>query len=242
MMSDVRIFPEGPALAQAAADLIVAQAVAAIAARGRFVIGLSGGSTPRALFTVLSAPPYVGRIDWRHTYVIWGDERCVPPDHPQSNYRMARDTLLDHVPLPASQVLRMEGELDPVQAATRYEAKLRDLFPGAPWPSADVMLLGLGDDGHTASLFPGTAALAERDRWVAANFVPQLDTWRLTLTIPAINAAQQVMFLVAGASKAPTLRAVLRGYHQPETWPAQAIQPSSGALIWLVDAAAAARL
>lgn len=234
-----RILPDPDALAQAGAELISVVATAAIVARGRFTLALAGGSTPQALYTLLARPPYAARIDWERTIVAFGDERCVPPDHPQSNYRMAHTALLAHVPLPSAQILRMEGELAPAQAAERYEAALRAAFPDQPWPRFDLIVLGLGDDGHTASLFPGTAALHERERWVVANYVPQLATWRLTLTAPAINAASQIAFLVAGANKAQTLRAVAHGPYQPERLPAQAIRPQDGALTWLVDAAAA---
>ncbi len=238
----VQSFPDIDALSQAAAEHIVTAAAAAIAAHGRFSIGLSGGSTPRPLFERLAREPFSGQIDWENVHVFWGDERCVPPDHADSNFRMARETLLDHVPLPDDNVHRIKGERDPAQAAEEYEHTLRMFFSGAAWPRFDLLLQGLGDDGHTASLFPGTAALHDQSHWVAANYVPKFDAWRITLTAPAINAASEIMFLVAGANKAAALRAVLHGPHQPDTYPAQLIQPVGGTLIWLVDEAAAAHL
>ena len=245
-MSEIEVYPDPQALMQAAADHIVRIAADAIAMNGRFTVGLPGGSTPRALFALLATPPWAERMDWTRVHVFWGDERCVPPDHPDSNYRLARETLLDRVPIPHNQIHRIPGELPPAQAAERYESILRTFFadgePGLPQPRFDLMLLGLGDDGHTASLFPGTAALAETTRWVVENYVPRLDSWRITLTAPAINAAAHVIFLVSGASKAEALRAVLQGAYYPTDYPAQLVRPRAGRLLWLVDQPAAAML
>ena len=238
-MTELHVFSTADALAEAAAEYVVHLAHAAVTERGRFSLALSGGSTPRALHAHLAAEPLRSDVDWGRVHVFWGDERCVPPDHPDSNYRMARETLLNHVPIPPAQVHRMPGELPPAEAAVAYEAELREFFASAAWPAFDLVLLGLGDDGHTASLFPGTAALAETERWVAANWVEKLDTWRLTLTVPAINQAAQVVFLVAGAAKADRLRQVLRGPYQPTVLPSQMIRPLSGNLAWFVDLAAA---
>ncbi len=245
-MSEIEVHPDPQHLARAAAGHIVHIAAEAIAARGRFTIGLPGGSTPRLLFALLSNLPWVRRIDWAHVHVFWGDERCVPPDHPESNYRLAHETLLQHVPLPAEQIHRISGELPPAEAARAYEQTLRTLFTedtsADPQPRFDLMLLGLGDDGHTASLFPGTAALTETTRWVVENYVPRLDSWRITLTAPAINAAAHVIFLVSGAGKAEALRVVLQGPLRPSAYPAQLIRPCAGQLLWLVDQAAATLL
>ncbi|MCW5852463.1 MAG: 6-phosphogluconolactonase [Anaerolineae bacterium] len=238
-MTELHVFPTADALAEAAAEYMVQLAHAAVMEQGRFSVALSGGSTPRALHAHLAAEPLRSDVDWGRVHVFWGDERCVPPDHPDSNYRMARETLLDHVPIPAGQVHRMPGELPPTEAAAAYEAELRSFFGAAGEPRFDLALLGMGDDGHTASLFPGTAALAETERWVAANWVEKLNTWRLTLTVPTINQAANVVFLVAGAGKADRLREVLRGPYQPTALPSQFIRPIAGRLAWFVDMAAA---
>jgi 6-phosphogluconolactonase len=246
-MSDIRVFPDSAGLAQAAAERVVSLAAEAISARGRFSIGLSGGSTPRALYALLASDG-MARIDWRHVHLFWSDERCVAPDHSQSNYRMARETLLDRIALPDGNVHRMRGEIDPSQAAAAYEQELHAFFrePAGqqrlPQPRFDLLLLGMGNDGHTASLFPGTPALREHLRWVVENRVEKLDAWRITLTPVAINAAAAVVFLVTGEDKAVTLRAVLKGPRQPEKYPAQLVHPDHGDLTWMVDAAAAAQL
>jgi 6-phosphogluconolactonase len=245
-MTDIRVYQDSNALAQAAAELIIHQAAAARAARGRFDIALSGGSTPRKTFELLADKEHSLRINWMATNVFWGDERCVPPDHPESNYRMARQVLLDHVPLPAEQIYRMQGELTPATAADHYEQILQSHFADGSGSSnqaiLDLVLLGLGEDGHTASLFPGTAALQEKDRLVVANYVPQMDKWRLTLTYPCINAARNVAFLVSGAAKAGILQQVIGGRGSPKLLPSQLVAPAHGKLIWLVDEAAAAGL
>lgn len=239
---NLQVFPTPEALARTAAEQIVRLANNTISTHGRFSVGLSGGSTPQRLFALLASSEFAPHIDWVNVYLFWGDERTVPPDHNDSNYRMARETLLAHVPIPPDNVRRMKGELDPAQAADEYEHVLRMFFPDRPWPCFDLLLLGMGDDGHTASLFPGTSALQEKTRWVVANHVPKLNTWRITLTAPAINAASNIMFLVAGTGKCETLRAVLQESHQPEILPSQMIQPAEGTLTWMVDAAAAAYL
>ena len=244
-MYEIEVVTDGEALSRKAADYLVRIATDAIAARGQFSIGLPGGSTPRALFERLANPAWAGLIDWARVHVYWGDERCVPPDHLDSNYRLARETLLDRVPVLAHHVHRMAGELAPTEAAQRYEAELRAFFAadsGTPQPRFDLVLLGMGDDGHTASLFPGTKALREATSWVVENYVPRLDSWRITLTASAINSAAHVLFLVSGAAKAEALRAVLHGPRQPEVYPAQLIRPQAGQLIWLVDRAATTRL
>lgn len=245
-MSEIEVLPDPHSLALAAAGHIARMAAEAISSRDRFIVGLSGGSTPRALFALLASPAWAERIDWTQVHVFWGDERCVPPDHPDSNYRLARETLLDRVSIPAAQVHRIPAELPPSAAAHAYEQTLRAFFaggdPALPQPRFDLLLQGLGDDGHTASLFPGTAALGETTRWVVENYVPRLDTWRITLTAPAINAAAHVIFLVSGEGKANALQAVLRGPYRPHDYPAQLIQPRAGQVWWLIDRAAAEQL
>jgi 6-phosphogluconolactonase len=246
MMVEIKTYPDASSLARAAAEQWVALAQAGIADHGRFSVALSGGSTPRTLYALLATKEFAARVEWSHVHVFWGDERCVPPDHLESNYRMARETLLDHVPVPPSNVHRIPSEQAPERAAAAYERTLRALFVGhagrypTPLPCFDLVLLGMGDDGHTASLFPGSAALYEQTRWVAANYVDKLGAWRVTLTPIAINAAAHVTFLVSGAGKAERLREVLSGPYQLDVLPAQIIRPTSGGLVWLVDAAAVA--
>lgn len=230
---------------ETAAERIVGSAREAISRSGRFTWVLSGGSTPRRLYTLLASARFAGRVDWAHVHFFWGDERCVPPDDVESNYRMARETLLDAVRPPPENVHRILGEAEPSRAAARYEQVLRELFRAredAPPPRFDLVLLGMGPDGHTASLFPRTAPLFEKTRWVMANHVEDLASWRVTLTPVIINVAAQVVFLVVGPGKADRLKQVLQGESDVAALPAQLIQPAPGELIWLVDADAAARL
>jgi 6-phosphogluconolactonase len=223
-------------LAQAAARDFATKAEAAIGERGRFAVALAGGSTPRATYEVL-ANDYAGALDWSKVHVFFGDERTVPPNHEDSNYRMTHETLLSRVPV--GSVHRMRGELPPAEAAAAYEEELRE-FLGASNepPSLDLILLGIGDDGHTASLFPETSALEIHDRWVVANPVLKLETTRLTLTVPVINAARAVNFLVAGEGKADALKEILEGEADPREYPAKLIRPEGGP-VWMVDRAAA---
>lgn len=244
-MPTIRVYDDAGALAQAAAAIFVEAARDVVARRGAFFVALSGGSTPRALFQLLAQPPYREQVDWSRTHVFWGDERCVPPNDPESNYRMAREALLFHVPIPAHQVYRMPGEsADPAAGAALYEMTMRRAFALAPGeqPRFDLILLGMGPDGHTASLFPHTEALRVRERLVVANYVSKLASTRITMTAPVLNAAATVAFLVAGSDKAAALAAVLEGPRDPETYPAQLVQPVHGTLYWLVDRAAAAGL
>jgi 6-phosphogluconolactonase len=240
-MTAIRVLPNPDALADAAARLVAEDAQAAINARGRFSIALSGGSTPRALHAKLSSAPLKDQIDWPNVHIFFGDERCVPPGHPDSNYRMALDTLLSKVPVPETNVHRIEGELPPPDAATRYDQALK-AFLGADAPSLDLILLGMGDNGHTASLFPGLTAVHETDRWVVAEYVAEVGIWRITLTPAVLNAARACVFLVAGANKARMLKRVLEGPYNPSELPAQVVRPSMGDVLWLVDAAATADL
>ena len=238
--------PDAEALARRAAQYFVEMAGEAVADRGRARIAISGGSTPKAVFELLANPdlPWRSRMPWDSLDLYWVDERCVPPDHPDSNYRMIREALLDQVPLRPQQIHRIEGEINPEIAADRYESELRDSFrlEGAEMPRFDLIALGMGSDGHTASLFPHTAALHEMNRLVAANRVPQLDAWRITLTWPVIDHASSVFFLVTGADKAMILNEVLTGPRDPERLPSQLIWPVSGILTFILDKAAAALL
>ncbi len=242
----VRISLDKAQLTGTAADLFENIAHEAIEQRGRADIALSGGSTPRMLYQFLATPEQAARVDWGRVHLWFGDERCVGPDDPDSNYGMARDALISHVPVPAANVHRMEGELPPAEAATRYESALRAAFALAPGalPRFDLIWLGLGPDGHTASLFPGTAALDMTDRLVVANHVPQLNTDRITLTYPVINAAAVVAFLVAGEDKASMVAQILEGDRSDPTrlFPSQRVAPTNGQLLWLLDMAAAGQL
>jgi 6-phosphogluconolactonase len=193
--------------------------------------------------------PLASQVDWSRVHILWGDERCVPPDHAESNYRMARETLLDRVPIPSAHVHRIHGEDDPEAAATRYEATLRAVLrtpAGRPGTGSgarvDLVLLGLGVDGHTASLFPGSAAAREHTRWAMAEYSTAASMWRVTLTPAVLNAAAEILFLVSGSAKAGILNRVLEGPRRPGELPAQAIEPFNGRLRWFVDAEAAASL
>ena len=238
--------PDPAALAYRAAYHLVELAEEAVAARGRVRIAISGGSTPKATFQLLADPahPFLARMPWHAVELFFVDERTVPPDHPDSNYRMTKEALLDKVAIPAHHIHRMQGELEPEVAAAEYEYELRKAFrlEGAEAPRFDIITLGMGDDGHTASLFPHTEAIHEMGRLVYANEVPQKETWRITLTWPVINHAREVFFLIAGKDKAEPLKEVLTGPKDVERLPSQLIWPASGILTLILDQAAAAEL
>jgi 6-phosphogluconolactonase len=223
-------------LAEASARDFAARTQETIDERGRFAVALAGGSTPKATYEVL-ARDYANELDWSRVHVFFGDERTVPPDHEDSNYRMAYETLLSHVPV--GSVHRMRGELPPDEAAAAYEEELRAFFGQVDIPRLDLILCGLGEDGHTLSLFPETAALDVNDRWVVANPVLKLGTTRLTLTIPVLNVSRAVTFVVAKESKAEALKEVLEGDADPRAYPAKLVRPESRDLTWMVDRAAA---
>jgi 6-phosphogluconolactonase len=235
----IQVFATPDALADAVAEHIVACAADAISSSGRFTLALAGGSTPRAAYSRLATRDSGLELDWRRVHVLWGDERCVPPDDPRSNYRMAKEALLDRVPIPPDQIHRIKGEDDPERAAAEYERELRALLGD---DGLDLALLGMGEDGHTASLFPGQAAVHERARWVMAVPAPDGKLWRVTLTPALLNRSSNVTFVVSGASKAARLQQVLEGPFTPEVQPAQAIHSTQGRLTWMVEQAAAARL
>jgi 6-phosphogluconolactonase len=274
---EIRVVPDLAAVWDESARRFADAARAAVAARGRFTVALSGGSTPEGLYRELATRQRAagsgrdaGRaldVPWQQTHIFFGDERYVPHDDPQSNFRMAREALLDHVPIPAQQVHAMPTDAaDANLAAAEYEQTLAAVFqtplpvraglgegqervpgtqcavPTNPFPRFDLLLLGMGPDGHTASLFPGTDAIHETRRWVMAPWVAKFNTFRLTLTPPVINQARQVLFLVSGASKAETLRDVLEGPYDPSRLPSQIVRPVDGQLTWLVDREAAAKL
>ena len=245
-MEEVEIYASAELLARAAAERFVALAGKATSRSGAFRVALAGGTTPRRLYALLAEDSYSARVPWDGVHFFWGDERCVPPDHEQSNYRMAREELLDRVPVPADQVHRMRGELQPELAASKYEKLLRQqLSPDGSEKTLgrfDLVLLGMGDDGHTASLFPGTPALAETERWVVGQYVEKLEAWRITLTPPLLNAAHHVLFLVEGQGKAARLHEVLEGESHPDQLPAQLVRPTAGELVWMLDRPAASGL
>ncbi len=238
--------PDAAALARRAAQYFVEMVDEAADAQGRARVAISGGSTPKAAFELLSDPgqPWRARMQWDKLDLYWVDERCVPPDDQESNYRMTREALLDRVPLRPDQIHRMEGELDPEKAAARYESELRNGFrlEGAELPRFDLIELGMGPDGHTASLFPRSEALRETGRLVMANHVAQQDRWRITLCWPVINRANSVFFLVGGADKAQILKEVMTGPRDVERLPSQLIWPASGIITLILDKSAAAML
>ncbi len=244
MPAEIRRLTTPQDLFHAAAEEIVRAANAAVHQRGRFTIALSGGSTPRNLHTLLATTAR-STLPWDQTFFFWGDERHVPPTDSESNYRMAEETLLSKIPVAPANVFRVPAENpDAAAAAEAYEQTLRKFFNVEPgdFPRFDLILLGLGPDGHTASLFPETAALAEKSRLVVANWVEKLKASRITFTLPLINAARSVAFLVSGADKAPILHEVLEGEGPGEKYPSKLVHPSDGKLIWFVDRAAASEL
>jgi 6-phosphogluconolactonase len=241
MDPEIVVVPDPAALAREAAQLLANLAKEAVESRGRFSVALSGGSTPGALYRLLAEAPYRDQIPWKQIHLFWGDERCVPPDDPGSNFRLAEDALITQVPIPSENVHRVLGELDPERAARAYVKEMEDFFCG-PRTRFDLVLLGLGDDGHTASLFPQSAALQETERLAVAVEARYGDrpAYRVTLTLLAINTARQIWFLVMGQTKAEIVQAVLED--RAKGLPAQRVQPTAGQLTWLLDAAAASQL
>jgi 6-phosphogluconolactonase len=247
-MDNIRIMTTSEQFTQAAADMIVSAAATTCRARGRFSLALSGGDTPQPIYQRLASPALANHIQWDCIHLFWGDERAVPADDELSNVYMVRQSLLNNISIPAENIHPPRGDIDPRLAAWLYEEDLRAFFKDQPdahghQTNFDMVLLGLGDDGHTASLFPGSPALCETERWVVAvehNTPPPPLVPRLTLTLPAINAASQVIFLVSGASKADILGKVLST--ECENLPAQMVKPTDGKLFWLIDQAAAAKI
>lgn len=245
MAREVRVYQNAGQVNRALAERFVSISSKAIAARGRFIVSLAGGNTPRGAYELLTTPEYTSLIDWQSGYVFWDDERCVPPESLESNARTVREALLNHVPVPVNQVHRIRGEIDPIQAAEEYDKVLHDFFRNrmqSGKPRFDLVLLGMGADGHTASLFPGAPSLREDKKWAVAHQIKTLNTWRITLTPVALNAASNVVFLVMGADKADTVKRVLEGEPNPEELPAQIIKPESGNVLWLLDEPAASKL
>lgn len=237
--SEIKVLPDVAAIAREAADRIVVAAAEAIVLKESFSLALAGGSTPKVLYELLGSEPYKSKIDWIHTEIFFGDERGVPPDHPDSNYAMARRTLLSAVPIPGDNVYRMKGELDAPEAAKAYGLMLKEKFGDG---GVDLALLGLGDDAHTASLFPGSPAISEREHRVVGQFVQNSTTgpsWRITMTAPFLNRSRAVLFMVAGENKSEAVRQVLEGPYEPERYPAQLIDSDKTRVIWLLDPGAA---
>mgnify|MGYP003575622059 FL=1 len=242
MNPKIRLYKDLEELSQAAAELFVEQAAQSIAARENFLVALNGGSTPNRLFQLL-ATEFRQKVNWMNVHVFWGDERCVPPNDPGSSYGQARETLLRHVPIPDSNVHRVKGELGPDEASKDYSLTLKEFAsPELAWPWFDLVYLGMGEDGHTASLFPGSPLdVSEPTLPVTAHYQDRPAN-RVTLTPVVFNSARMVVFMATGAKKAQTLAEVLSGRYNPELYPAQRIEPKEGRLLWLVDEDAASRL
>jgi 6-phosphogluconolactonase len=235
-------YPTSDGLIRAAAEQIASLLIGGVKDRGRATIALSGGSTPRSVYALLASELFRPRIPWKSVHVFWGDERCVPPDSSESNFRMAHEALLARIPIPPQNVHRILAEQSPSGAAEEYEAEIQRTFElvDVVLPRFDIVLLGLGDDGHTASLFPGSSALNERRKLVADTYIEKLKAHRITLTFPVINNASHVLFLVSGKGKAAILHKVMQGDRL--LFPAQHVRPSAGKLLWLVDQDAASQL
>lgn len=237
----ITVFANIDELSRGAAELFARTAKEAVDARGRFIVALSGGNTPRRMHELLAQPPFHNTIGWDRTHVFWGDERCVPLDDPHNNANNAMDQLLSKVPINEAHIHRVESELPPREAARLYEKQLHEFF-GGDGPRFDLIFLGLGENGHIASLFPGTAILSETERWVSEVYVEELKMHRVSLTSPTINRSRRIVFLVAGKKKAHVLHDVLDGDAEPDRLPARLIAPVDGELYWYVDEEAAAQL
>jgi 6-phosphogluconolactonase len=238
---EIIVCKDGDELNRKAAAQFITLAGDAIARSGRFAVALSGGSTPQALYFLLASPEYRNLVDWPRLHLFWGDERCVAPDHPDSNFRMVREALLDKIQIPNENIHRMPGESEPAEAAAAYEAEIKDFFAVKPagWPLFDLIFLGLGEDGHTASIFPGSDAVNETAHLVTVVYVQRLQSYRLTLTLPVINAAAQVTFLVSGKSKAAIVSEIFPADGASCSYPAAKVAPTKGRLTWFLSADAA---
>ena len=240
---NIAIYPDIDVLSHEAAQYIVRIATASVKSHGRFTIALSGGTTPRKLYGLLGSEPYRSQIDWTLVHIFWSDERCVPPDSEESNYHLAHEVLLSKISIPAVQVHRMPADMPDRNAASQeYTNEMRRVFGTDGIPNFDLMQLGMGPEGHTASLFPHQAALHEQQRLVVPVSVPKPPPDRLTFTPPLLNAARNVLFLVTGSDKADALHAVLEDPYNPDEYPAQIVRPPNGEVTWMVDTAAAAKL
>jgi 6-phosphogluconolactonase len=242
MNPEVRVFQDLEFLSRASARIFLDQARRSIEERGRFLVALNGGSTPERLFQLLAAEK-TGEMDWDRAHVFWGDERCVPPGESGSNYGQARELLLRQVNIPDGNIHRVQGELGPLEAAKDY-VRVLGQFASSPfeWPRFDLVLLGMGEDGHTASLFPGSPLAASDPAMAVTAHYQDRPAERVTLAPRVFNSARLILFMVVGAGKAQALVRVLTGLHQPELYPAQRIEPKDGKLVWMVDQAAASQL
>lgn len=238
---NLHIFETATALYQAAAEFIIQLSNDSVAARGRFSISLSGGNTPEALYSLLSGHPYCEQIPWSKVYVFWGDERCVPLNDSRNNAGRARSMLLDKIPIPSSNIHLIPTDMPPEKAAAVYEKELNSFFGEDPW-CFDLVLLGLGENGHTASLFPNTDVIEEQAEGVRSLYLKEEKIFRITMTAPLINRARNLLFLVTGSKKNKILKTILEGPFQPDTYPAQLIRPQDGQLLWFADRAAASSL
>jgi 6-phosphogluconolactonase len=239
----IAIYADINTLSQQAAQYIVRLASEAMVTRGRFTIALSGGSTPKILYSLLGTEPYRSQINWASVEIFWSDERCVPPDSADSNYALAQEVLLSKIPIPANQIHRMPADQPDLEAASReYTSEMQRTFGTNGIPSFDLLQLGMGPEGHTASLFPHQESLHEQQRLVMPVTVPKPPPTRLTFTPPLLNAARHVLFLVTGSEKAEAIQAVLEGPYQPEEYPAQIVRPPNGEVVWMLDTGAAAKL
>ncbi len=243
---EIQIVENGDAVSRSAAEMMVSLSLETLKTKDFFAVALSGGSTPKSMFFILANDETLrNRMPWNRIHFFWGDERHVPPDHEESNYRMTREAMLDRAPVPPENIHRIRAEgPDASKVAKEYEQELRAFFNLGKdqLPRFDCVLLGMGPDGHTASLFPGTDALHEQTQLVVANWVEKFNTYRITMTSPVLNNANTIIFLVSGDEKAEALQAVLEGEEQPERFPAQLIRPRDGSLLWLMDKAAAGSL
>jgi 6-phosphogluconolactonase len=237
----VRVFKDLEELSRAAAELFTAISKKSIASRGGFVVALSGGSTPHLLYSLLGSPWYRDVIDWSRMYIFWTDERCVPKDHAESNYRLAHDAFLSRAPLPAQNIHRIRGEYEPRMAAEAYEDELRNFFSGPGAIVFDLIILGVGEDGHTASLFPGSPALDERTRPAVPVYLEEPKINRVTLTLPVLNNAAQVLFLASGRPKAAAVHEIVEDGN-PKQYPAGLVQPLQGSIVWMIDQEASSAL
>ena len=234
----IHIHSDKSSMTNSVGDLIIADILSAISSRGQCSLALAGGNTPRSVYSYMAE---AAGVPWPDVHLFWGDERSVPPDHPDSNFRMVKESLLQHIAIPESNIHRIAAEHEPAHAASAYESELQKYFGGG-LPVLDLVLLGMGDDGHTASLFPGTSAVHETNRLVTEVHVPQLNTWRITMTLPLLNLARKVIFMVAGETKADKVRMILGDNLRTDAYPASLIAPEQGDVIWMLDSEAAAFL
>ncbi|MDX1941598.1 MAG: 6-phosphogluconolactonase [Saprospiraceae bacterium] len=238
MLSNHQIFPTTQELSEAAAQHIIELAKYYIQKNGRFTISLSGGSTPERLFKLFTQSPYRDQMPWQNTYFFWGDERCVPLNDERNNAYQAIQFLFSKIDIPVENIFRIPTNLTPAEAAEQYEQTIKNFFATGQ-PRFDLMLLGMGDDGHTASLFPNTSILHEETRLVKEIYIEKVAMYRITMTAPLINLSHHIIFLVTGANKADTLKKVLHGHYEPELYPSQFIKPVDGTLLWMLDTPAA---